>query len=163
MPQEGERYFSPGRNPFLEFSLIIYALIQILLPFRQHLYEGKTSWTENGHMFSWRMMLRNKKGWTTFAVRNAVNQENVEINLKEHLTERQIRDLVGDPDLILQFAHYLRDTYQKQWGAPVEVYASSKVSLNGRSHQEMVRPYTNLALEKRGLGPYNWVLPLEID
>lgn len=162
MPDEGERYFSPGRNPFLEFSLFLYVLVQVLLPLRQHLYPGVTSWTENGHMFSWRMMLRNKKGNTSFAVKNSATQEVVEIDPKKYLTDRQVKNLVGDPDLILQFAHYLRDTFQKEWGAPVEVYASSKVSLNGRPYQEMVRPYTNLALEKRSLKYYEWVLPLEI-
>jgi len=161
MPQEGESYFLPPRNAFLEFGLILYALIQILLPLRQHLYAGVTSWTENGHMFSWRMMLRNKRGAASFAVKNSITQEVLHINIDDYLTLRQKRNLIGDPDLILQFAHYLRDTYQREWGTPVEVYASSKVSLNGRPHQEMIQPYTNLALEKRSLGAYKWVLPLQ--
>src|SRR5690606_21796925 len=43
----------------LLLSLIgLYIIIHLFLPLRHWLYPGVTSWTEEGHMFSWRMMLR---------------------------------------------------------------------------------------------------------
>lgn len=161
MPIGEGSYYEPSRNRLLESFLLLYVLVQVLLPFRHHLYPGVASWTEEGHMFSWRMMLRNKKGTLNYSVKNSETKEVVVINYQDHLTSHQYHNLIGKPDLILHFAHYLRDEYEKKWNAPAEVYASSKVSLNGRPLQEMIVPYTNLALEKRGLGSYKWIQPLD--
>lgn len=41
-------------------ALGLYLVVQLLAPLRPHLAEGPTGWTEQGHRFSWRMMLRAK-------------------------------------------------------------------------------------------------------
>ena len=67
-------------------------------------------------------------------------------------------DIIGKPDLILNFAHFLRDHYQKKWKAQVAVFASSWVSLNGRPSREMIIPGTDLAKEERSMQPYKWIM-----
>ena len=65
------------------------------------------------------------------------------------------------PDLKLQFAHFLKAEYEKQGYRQVQVYANSMMSLNGRPSQPLVDLNTDLAAEKRSLKPYAWILPLE--
>jgi hypothetical protein len=148
-------------NKKLANLLAGYMVIHMALPFRHLLYPGMTNWTEEGHMFAWRMMLRNKKGSLLYFVQNKATGQMVLADPLDHITPRQYDDIIGKPDLILQFAHYLRDHYKKQWKNDVLVYASSRVSLNGRPHKEMIAPGTDLAREKRSLMPYKWIQPLE--
>lgn len=150
-------------SPLIFASLIIYALIHLSLPLRHWVYPGNTSWTEQGHMFAWRMMLRDKVGTIQFTVKNEINNQFHRVNLKNYLSHRQIRDITGKPDMILQFAHFLRDEYQKKLNSPVAVYASSQISLNGRPKKEIIKPGTNLAREERTLSHYKWIEPLEED
>jgi vitamin K-dependent gamma-carboxylase len=135
----------------------IYALIHVMLPFRHMLYPGDPSWTEEGHMFSWRMMLRDKKGTLQMYVQSHDHKYLHMVRPLEFLTKKQYDSMIGKPDLILQFSHFVRDHYQKEWKRPVSVYASSRVSLNGKPKVEMIRPGTDLAKEERTIKPYTWI------
>lgn len=50
----------PIQKGVLSF-LLLYFVLQILLPFRHWLYQGPVNWTEEGQKFSWRMKLRDKQ------------------------------------------------------------------------------------------------------
>lgn len=161
MPWGIERAPEYKINRPLVAALGVYVLIHLALPFRHLLYPGMTSWTEEGHMFAWRMMLRSKKGNVLYFVQKKDTGIMTMIDPLEHITPRQFDDIIGKPDLILSFAHYLRDHYQKKWNTEVSVYASSRVSLNGRPRKEMIVPGTDLAKEERSILPYTWIRPLE--
>ena len=148
-------------SPVLAGLISLYVLIQLALPFRHFLYPGNASWTEEGHMFAWRMMLRHKQGRVQFYVKT--NQKLFMVDKQKFINPRKLNDLMGNPDMILQFAHFLRDYYKKELGLDVEVYASSFVSLNGRKHQQLIKPGTNLALKERRLGHYKWIMPLKTE
>jgi vitamin K-dependent gamma-carboxylase len=163
MPWGIERFPEIKPNRPLMGALAIYCLIHVTLPFRHHFYPGITSWTEEGHMFAWRMMLRSKQGYLTFFIRKKDQHFFIKVDPLTHITKRQYEDMIGKPDLILQFAHYLRDHYKKKENEEISVFASSKVSLNGRPFKEMIEPGTDLAREKRKIGTYSWVRPLETN
>jgi vitamin K-dependent gamma-carboxylase len=137
-------------------GLGIYCFLHLVIPFRQHLYSGKASWTEDGHQFSWRMKLRSKTGRTFFYIKDKTSKKMRTIYPELYLTKRQLREMVGNPDSILQFAHFLRER-----NTGVEIYASSRVSLNGKPEAEMINVKVDLSLEERKLGSYSWVLPKE--
>ena len=49
----------------------------------------------------------------------------------------------GQPDLILQLAHHIRDDFERRGQGPVEVRVDALVSLNGRArpaHRSRGRP-----------------------
>ncbi len=83
------------------------------------------------------------------------------IDHSEFITQGQYEDLIGKPDLILNFAHYLRDYYQEKLGSEVAIFASSRVSLNGRPRREIISQGVDLAKVERTILPYNWIRPLE--
>jgi hypothetical protein len=139
----------------------IYVLFQVVVPLRQYTYAGNTSYTEDGHNFSWHMMLRDKRGSLSFRVKDKESGLNERINLNALLTTRQQRRAVGKPDMILALAHHIRDVYIEKGYPNIEVYGQCTVSFNGRPYQQFVDPEVNLAKEERHLGSYHWVLPLE--
>jgi vitamin K-dependent gamma-carboxylase len=160
MPWGIERYKEYSPNPVLLSLLAAYVLIHALLPFRHLLYPGVTSWTEEGQMFAWRMMLRYKQGQVHFFIQDKISKKMIRADLKEHITQNQYIDMVGKPDMILQLAHYLKDHYERTWNSEVSVFASSRISFNGRPTIEMIQPGVDLGLERRSVLPYQWIRPL---
>ena len=142
-----------SRHYVLTGVLGIYCLLHLLIPLRHHLYPGQPSWTEEGHQFSWRMKLREKTGETFFYVMDRPSTNLKIIYPVQYLTKKQLKNLNGNPDLILQFAHFLRT---KNPGT--SIFASSLISLNGRFKKEMINPKIDLARERRKVGLYKWVL-----
>lgn len=141
--------------------LAIYCFLQLAIPLRQFAYAGNTSYTESGHNFSWHMMLRDKRGYVTFKVVDKTKKLNETVSLNKHLSSRQQQRMVGKPEMILAFAHYLKNYYQKQGYTNVEVYGGGMVSFNGRPHQPFIDPTVDLGNESFSLGEYHWILPLK--
>jgi vitamin K-dependent gamma-carboxylase len=146
-------------NGFAIF-LTAYAIFHILWPLRGHLYEGQTSWTERGHYFAWRMMLRGKKVVLGFAIKDEKTSVVADRPIREFLTPEQHDKLGRDPEMILHFSHFLRDQYKSETGNDAQVYAMALVSLNGRKPQLMIDPNVDLAREPRGIMNRDWVMPL---
>lgn len=142
-------------QPVFTSLLILYMSLQTMIPLRHHLHGKDPSWTEEGHQFSWRMKTRTKSGTIRFTVidgKGAVYP----VNLKNFLTDKQIDDMTGKPDLILQFAHFLRDSHAME-KRKVKVFVSSRVSLNGREARELIKSGVDLAQQERSIYPYKWV------
>lgn len=155
---------SSPRGPALArnwaFALgVCFCAWQVFVPLRFLAYGGNVRWHEQGMRFSWRVMVREKNGSVTFHVRDPRTDHTFTVAPRAYLTRLQEREMSGQPDLILQLAHRIRDDYTSKLGVPVEVRAEALVSLNGRKLSPMVDPTVNLAAEREGLAPYRWVLP----
>merc|ERR1711976_186412 len=89
----------------------IFLLQQLLTPIRHNFYEGTTAWNEYGHKFSWRMKLRTKKCNPFFFTYNS-EIDNAEFVPSERILNRkQMRKVGSRPQLIIQYAKWLRDYY----------------------------------------------------
>ncbi len=137
--------------------LSLYVAVQLALPFRQHFYPHDAGWSEEGHNYSWRMKTRTKQSAVTYTVENIDTGHTWKINPSSYLTETQVKDLGGNPEFILQFAHYLRDKYRDK-GMAVAVYAYARTSMNAYQYQTLIDPTRDLAREERGLFSYNWIM-----
>lgn len=137
---------------------VAWCAVQILMPLRGHLYGGNVLWHEQGMRFSWRVMVRAKGGSTTFLVRSKETGRVVHVSPRTYLTPFQENEMSGQPDLILQLAHRIRDDFTAQ-GKDVEVRADSQVSLNGRRAQTFIDPDVDLGTVHDGLGTFTWVTP----
>jgi len=147
--------------PSTPIGLLIgtYILIMLLLPFRHHYFPGDVAWTEEGHRYAWRMMLRGKKGKGHFIIKESGSSRTKKVRPRTYLNKRQSRKMLTHPDMILQFAHFLRDEYQeKGWQNP-EVYAHVKSTLNGRPYALLVDSTRNLStVEWSFLEPSDWIV-----
>jgi len=147
----------------LALFMTVFFVFQFLFPFRHWLYPGAVHWTEEGHMYSWRMKLRSKSGRTHFLIRDPDSGREFQIDPEDYLNSRQERKMSTRPDMILQFAHWLRDQYQKQGMKNVEVYALASASLNGRESQDLIDPTVDLAKVKWSIFHSPWIVPLQSE
>ena len=135
----------PNYKPILIGIASVWFIIQIALPLRHWFIPGDVLWTEEGHRLSWRMMLRGRSGTTQFYIVDKANPEKRErVDKSKYLTNKQIRSVSAKPDFIWQFAQRLKQIYSEQ-GKEIEVYADSKVSVNGKKRQVLIDPETDLA------------------
>jgi hypothetical protein len=140
--------------------VVLLLIAQILVPSRGLFYPGRASWTGEGQWFAWRMKLDEKACTARFLVhddrgmRAAVAPESL-------LSPRQAAIMAKNPDLALQFAHFLRDRGIAAGGGPtVRVTADVCCALNGRPAARLIDPAVDLASATRHPGRYDWVLPL---
>ena len=137
----------------------IFLLLQTLMPLRYYLYPGELFWTEEGYRFSWRVMLVEKAGYAQFIVKDAKGKQ-VVVDNREFLTPLQEKMMATQPDMILQYAHILRDHFARRGFKSPEVYVDSYVALNGRLGRPLVSATTDLAREKDSFAHKDWILSL---
>jgi hypothetical protein len=64
--------------------------------------------------FSWRVMLMEKAGTVFFYVTDPATGREGEVTNRDFLTPNQEKMMATQPDMILQFAHFLADHYRRQ-------------------------------------------------
>jgi hypothetical protein len=139
----------------------VYAGFHLLFPFRHWLYPGNASWTEEGHRFAWRMMLRQKVTALRFLVTDPATNRTVTADVHRFLTPKQFDAMGYDPEMMRELAHFLRDVYRELGYKDVRVRVVALCSLNGRKPQLVIDPGVDLAEESRSIGHYSWIIPLE--
>jgi vitamin K-dependent gamma-carboxylase len=139
-------------------ALALWIAVQLLVPFRHHLYPGLVHWTEEGHRFAWHMKLRDKQGWATFTAVDRRTGERRQLDTSDLITPRQHARASVRPDMILQLAHRLAER-EREAGRDVEIRAKAVVSLNGRPARDLVDPERDLSTVPRSLRSADWIGP----
>ncbi|MCB0641306.1 MAG: HTTM domain-containing protein, partial [Phaeodactylibacter sp.] len=147
---------------WIQWCLALLVLFHTSYPLRHHFIPGNVTWTEEGHRFSWRMMLRSKRGAGSFKVVDPAREEQFKIRINDYLNSDQTRKMWTHPDMILQFAHFLEKKFREEGHEDIEVYADVRVSLNGRKHQKYIDPAVDLtAVQWSWFRHADWILPFE--
>ena len=139
--------------------LTLFFIFQLTFPFRYMLYPGELFWTEEGFRLSWRVMLMEKMGYTTFKIVDGKTGKSFLVDNSDFLTSFQEKQMSFQPDFILEYAHFLGDHFTSQGHQNVQVFADSYVALNGRLSQPYVDTTVDLYKEEESLQPKTWILP----
>ncbi len=136
----------------------VFFFIQYALPFRYALYPGKLFWTEQGYRFSWRVMLMEKAGTAMFTVEDKLTSKKSIVCNAEHLTYMQEKMMSTQPDMLVDYAHYLEDVFKKKGYQQPIVKADVFVTVNGSGSKRFIDPDINLAaVDNSSLHAKNWV------
>jgi len=144
--------------------VLLLCVFNLLVPLRHNLYDTNVAWTEEGHRYSWRMMLRGKVGSGYFRVKDLTSDKEVrKLYATQFLTKRQNRKFKSHPDMILFVAHHIRDMYKKKWESDsVAVYPYFRNQLNGRNYQGYTDNSVDLAKEEYPwTKSWSWILPFD--
>ncbi|MAD61323.1 MAG: gamma carboxylase [Myxococcales bacterium] len=124
--------------------LALWCSFHILFPLRGFVLDENVLWSERGMRYSWRVMVREKMGSLTYRVKSTESGRQWEVNPKVYLTARQLSEISGQPDMIIQLSHWVKQRFEARLGKPVEVFADVWVSLNGRPPQRLLNPNVDL-------------------
>ncbi|AKQ45330.1 deoxyribonuclease HsdR [Rufibacter radiotolerans] len=139
--------------------LALHFVVQVLVPWRFLLYPDNLFWTEQGYRFSWRVMLMEKTGTAFFYVRDPRTGQETEINNRDYLTVNQEKMVATQPDMLLQYAHLLRDAFKAKGLPNPQVRAEAYVAMNGRGSRLLIDPQFNLANAQESFRHKPWILP----
>lgn len=140
-------------------GLGIFALIQVLLPLRHFAYPSNVRWSEEGYLFSWRVMLTEKVGFVQYRVLDPASGRAWLVSPDEYLTPTQVERMAIQPDLILQTAHIIAADFARRDYDGVAVRADAFSSWNGRPNARLIDPDADLAAIAPGVAPKAWILP----
>ncbi|MEL7145900.1 MAG: HTTM domain-containing protein [Bacteroidota bacterium] len=158
--QSAKSVIATTSRPIASSLLIVYVIVQLLLPLRYLQYDGNLFWHEQGYRFSWRVMLMEKNGYTAILVKDPKKGTQKEIRQEDYLTPFQRQQMKSQPDMIYQFAQHVGDEFSKTNGYHPEIYVKSRLSLNGRRSQ----PFTDETMNIYQLTDpmrKGWILPLK--
>lgn len=152
---------NPRYKWIITLSLTVIILFHCAMPLRHHFYIGNVAWNEEGHRYAWRMMLRSKRGYGVFKIEDQLSNKTETVNPKDSLSSKQSRKLLTHPDMILEYAHFLRDSYvQKGWQPAV--FVDIKANLNNKGKQVYIDPSVDLSKEKWTFFRHSeWIFPLD--
>ncbi len=137
--------------------LFLHFAFQLLFPWRYLLYPGNLFWTEEGYRFSWRVMLMEKAGTATFYVKDRKTGREGEVLNGEFLNPHQEKQMAMQPDMMLQFAHFLKQHYEKQGVFDPEVRAEVYVTLNARPSRLLIDPNIDLTKIRDAWSHKTWI------
>lgn len=120
----------PAPNFYLRLFLWAWVLVQALVPFRHHLYPGDASWTEEGHNFAWRMMLRHKHvepRFVWFRVEDPATGKVWHVDAQEYLPHEEASLLYRNPEALAQLAEIVARDQQAKHGVRPRVSAEIRL------------------------------------
>ncbi len=98
-----------SRKTISQAFLLLWFSFQLTFPFRHWLYQGHPSWTGEGHLFAWRMMLVDTADAWRMKLIVPETGEELPIAIDKYMNHRQYRKMRRTPKSFLRFAHYIRD------------------------------------------------------
>lgn len=134
-------------KPLLIAIFSVYFIMQLIMPFRYLLYDGKLFWTEQGYRFSWRVMLMEKAGTAFFYVKDLKTNKEIEVDNKKYLTYMQEKQMSTQPDMMVDYAKFLKKEFSEKGFLNPTVRAQSFVTLNGSGSKEFINDTIDLSLE----------------
>ena len=161
IPKKAIGLFEPKKYILPVF--LIFFFIQLLLPFRYFAYPGELFWNEQGYRFSWRVMLVEKAGSANFKIVDSNTNKYFYVDNSDFLTPVQQKQMSFQPDMILEYGHYLGNHFKSQGHKNVAVFVKSYVSLNGRLSQQFIDPNTNLMELEDTFKHKYWIKPVNYE
>ena len=140
--------------------ILLYLIVQLLLPLRHAYFGGNLFWHEQGYRFSWRVMLMEKNGYTSFIVRDPVEHVQKETDQSLYLTPFQQQQLRSQPDMMIQFGRFLGDQFKYEKGYNPEVYVKSRISLNARRSKQFTDDNYDIYGNKHPMRD-GWIIPFK--
>jgi vitamin K-dependent gamma-carboxylase len=134
--------------------------IQLLVPLRHWLVRGDVNWTEQGHVCSWRMMLRGKVSVVRFYLTDKLVEKTTIPTLRQYINADQLSRMAMDPLMIRQMGMHLENEFRETHHRPVEVRALALSSLNGRKPELLVDPEMDISSESRDFSMTSWIRPM---
>lgn len=157
---KGKPKLAAGNVRILYFLMVFFGF-QILFPWRYLLYPGNIFWTEEGYRFSWRVMLMEKAATAQFYIEDSQTGHVGYVNNAEFLNPHQEKQMAMQPDMILQFAHFLGRHYEKLGVKKPRVRAEVFATLNGRPSRKLIDDKVDLMKETDSWKAKPWILAYE--
>lgn len=137
----------------------LFVLFQLLFPLRHYAMAGDVLWNEQGMRWSWKVMVRAKRGSVTYRVKVDGRSREWQVSPQDYLHWRQANEMSAQPDLIWKLARHIGRDFEQRGYAGVEVRVDALASLNGRTSARLIDPDVDLyAVHFSSWATPDWIL-----
>ena len=140
-------------------AVVMWVVVQLVVPLRHLAYPGDVRWTEEGYRWSWRVLLTEKEGSATFRLTGPATGLTRTVWPSDELAPHQVRSMSVRPDLIRQYAHHLADEVERTGTARPEVRVDAWVAIAGLPRTRLMDPAVDLAAEPLDIWPADDIEP----
>ena len=140
-------------------AVVVWVVVQLVVPLRHLAYPGDVRWTEEGYRWSWRVLLTEKEGSATFRLTDPATGLTRTVWPSDELAPHQVRSMSVRPDLIRQYAHHLADETERTGAARPEVRVDAWVAIAGLPRTRLMDPAVDLAAEPLDIWPADDIEP----
>ena len=141
--------------------LAVHFVGQLIVPLHHYLYPGDVNWNREGSYFTWHMRIATMNTRGTIVAKDPATGESWEVNPRQHLNDRQARKMFADPDMVLQYAHFVARDAAANGRGEIEVRAKVHCALNHRPSRVVIDPDANLVAHERTIWPASFIIPLD--
>jgi hypothetical protein len=106
-------------------------------------------------------MLMEKAGYAVFSVTDSITGKTVEVKNADYLTPQQEKMMSTQPDMILQYAKFLKKEFENKGYNNPCIRVESYVTLNGCAARQYIRSTENLATISDYKPRSTWLLPYD--
>jgi len=149
--------YQQSKNRTITYVFVVWFLIQISVPLRYLAYPGNHLWTEQGYRFGWRVMLMEKAGTAIFYVNDRKSNKEGIVDNSKFLNPHQEKQMSMQPDMILQYAKFLKKQYEEKGLEVDKVRAEVYVTLNAKPSKLIFSDSLNLLQIKDSWAHKSWL------
>tara|TARA_B100000965_G_scaffold327374_1_gene290164 strand:+ start:528 stop:1826 length:1299 start_codon:yes stop_codon:yes gene_type:complete len=151
------------KHPILFNFIVIFIIIQLLIPFRHFLFKGYVDYNGVGQRFSWRMKLMYKESNIQYYITDQSTNQKYEVNVKKMLTTKQYNNLMYYPDLIVPLAKKIKQEAQDKFNIKSpKITCEYDIQFMGKSRpQKLFSPEIDLAMIAENKLTHKWIYPLK--
>lgn len=142
----------------VRWLLVGWIVVQVLLPVRPYVYPGNAGWSEEGHLFAWRMLLRTKDGVAEFTAYERATGRTWTLDPDDDLTDDQVEAMAKQPELMVQYAHWIEDRERARGSGDLAITVRAEVEFNDHPAALIVDPTVDLTeVDRPWLPPAEWI------
>jgi len=152
------------KKPVLVF-LMLFFVIQFLVPLRHWLYKGDVAWTGEGHLFSWRMMLTSSDDAVRIKMTFPNDTNTYYVDMFAYMNRGQLNKITKTPKMIIKFTQFLKNNVYKKTGITnINIHLEMYKSVNYRTPQLLNDTTLNYAnIEYSYFNSAEWILPNKLS
>ncbi|WP_130736326.1 HTTM domain-containing protein [Flavobacterium sp. J27] len=144
------------QKKLLFYLFIPFLILQLSLPLRHYFIKGDVLWTEEGHRLSWRMMLRERRGFISFVIVDNNTKQRTVYNYHKNLSPKQAYQLPTKPDFIWQYCQKIKEEFKDK---DISIYINCSNAINRKPYQTLINPKYDMAKAKWNYFFHNeWII-----
>lgn len=120
------------KKMLLPSLVILFLVIQLILPLRHYFYPGSVLENEKGIRFAWHVMVMEKTGYVEYEITSNESGKTWKVLPSAELSLIQEKQMSHQKDMIIQYGQHLKNRYESKSGQTCRIIAKNWTSLNGR-------------------------------
>lgn len=156
-----EKYLIPNSH-FFNKSILLFLIIQAIIPFRHVFFKGNVDYTGVGQRFSWRMKIMYKESTIDYFIVDKLTTQKFNVDISKMLTPIQYNNLKYYPDLIIPLALKIKFEAIHKFNIKYpKITCKYETSFMGRKQQLLFSPKLDLSKIPKNQLSHKWIWKLK--